>query len=123
MSRAWSVGREPGAVVERRLAEVVDPCSSASVLSMSILQMGLVRDVTLEDGRLLVHLRLTSPSCMMVAYIAREVVERLTGLPGVTSVDVVPDEGLDWDPSLIDPAVRDERSRRLVLLGIGPRPA
>jgi metal-sulfur cluster biosynthetic enzyme len=83
---------------------------------MSIVELGLVRDVTLVDGALLVHLRLTSPSCMMVAYIAREVVERLADLPGVSRVEVVPDEGLDWDPSHMDAGVAHRRQERLVLL-------
>ena len=114
----WSIGEPAAARVRRLLADVVDPCSTASVLPMSIEELGLIRDVTLEGGVLAVHLRLTSPSCMMVAYIAKEVTERLGGEPGVTDVRVVPDEGLDWDPSMMDRGVAAERSRRLTLLGM-----
>lgn len=114
--QGWSVPVELGAVVERRLDEVIDPCSTASVLPMSIVEMGLVSDVTLTDGRLSVHLRLTSPSCLMVGYIAKEARERLEGLAG--SVDVVPDGGLDWDPGYVDPDVAAERTRRLTFLDL-----
>ena len=88
---------------------------------MSIVELGLVRDVALDDGVLTVYLRLTSPSCMMVAYIAKEVVARLNGLPGVATVRVAADEGLDWDPSMMDQHVAAERARRLVRLGIPAR--
>jgi metal-sulfur cluster biosynthetic enzyme len=116
MTRDWSLPAGMAPVVERHLGAIVDPCSTASVLSMSILAMGLIRDVTLDDGVLTVHLRLTSPSCMMVGYIAHEVTHRLSDLPGVRDVAVAPDEGLDWDPSMMDAAVATERHKRLKLL-------
>jgi metal-sulfur cluster biosynthetic enzyme len=121
----WSIGEPAGTRVRQLLAGVVDPCSTASVLPMSIVELGLVRDVALGDGVLTVYLRLTSPSCMMVAYIAKEVVARLNGLSGVAEVRVAADEGLDWDPSMMDQHVAAERARRLVRLGMparSPRP-
>jgi metal-sulfur cluster biosynthetic enzyme len=117
----WTIGEPATTRVRQLLAEVVDPCSTASVLPMSIVELGLVRDVVLDEGVLAVYLRLTSPSCMMVAYIAKEVIARLGHLPGVTEVRVMPDEGLDWDPSMMDPHVAAERSRRLVRLGMPAR--
>ncbi|WP_238006991.1 iron-sulfur cluster assembly protein [Dactylosporangium sp. AC04546] len=119
MTRGWSLPGDLAPDVERHLDQIVDPCSTASVLSMSILAMGLIRDVTFsDDGVLTVHLRLTSPSCMMVGYIAREATARLRTLPGVTEVLVGPDEGLDWDPSMMDAAVAQERNKRLRLLDL-----
>ncbi|WP_116953357.1 metal-sulfur cluster assembly factor [Jiangella endophytica] len=112
----WSVPGGLGAAVEDRLDQIIDPCSTASVLPMSIVEMGLVADVTLAGGRLAVHLRLTSPSCLMVGYIAREVEERLAGL--ADGVDVVPDAGLDWDPGHVDPEIAAERARRLTFLDL-----
>jgi metal-sulfur cluster biosynthetic enzyme len=120
-AQQWSIGEPAESTVRRRLAVVVDPCSTASVLPMSIVELGLIRDITLQDGVLSVYLRLTSPSCMMVAYIAREVTEKLGGLAGVTQVQVIPDEGLDWEPSMMDKRVAAERSRRLVQLGMPAR--
>lgn len=113
----WSVAGGLSASIRQRLDGVVDPCSSASVLPMSVIELGLVRDVTLTAGILTVHLRLTSPSCMMVAYLAKEMTERLSDLPGVTRVRVQPDEGLDWEPSMMDPVVARRRAERLALLG------
>lgn len=121
MTHDWALSPSMTAAVEERLAGVVDPCSTASVLPMSIVELGLVRDVTLDRGVLTVHLRLTSPSCVMVGYIAREVVARLADLPGVTEVRLAPDEGLDWDPTMMDPRVAEERHKRLQLLELSPR--
>jgi metal-sulfur cluster biosynthetic enzyme len=115
----WSLDESLAQVVHERLQQVVDPCSAASVLPMSIVELGLVRDVGLVDGALLVRLRLTSPSCMMVAYIGKEVAVRLEGLPGVDRVEVCPDEGLDWEPVFMDPDKAAERERRLVHLDLG----
>jgi metal-sulfur cluster biosynthetic enzyme len=127
MSRAlahasWSVDGALGELVHEHLQQVIDPCSAASVLPMSILELGLIRDVELVEGSLVVHLRLTSPSCMMVAYLAREVTTRLVGLPGVTRIEVRPDEGLDWEPDLIDADRAAERERRLVHLQLSRPP-
>jgi metal-sulfur cluster biosynthetic enzyme len=121
MALDWTLDPSLTAAVEERLAGVVDPCSTASVLSMSIVELGLVRDVTLDEEVLTVHLRLTSPSCVMVGYIAREVIARLGDLPGVTEVRLAPDEGLDWDPSMMDPRVAEERHTRLQLLELSPQ--
>jgi metal-sulfur cluster biosynthetic enzyme len=118
----WSIGEPAESGIKSRLEGVVDPCSTASVLPMNIVQLGLIRDVTLDRGVLSVFLRLTSPSCMMVAYIAREVTERLGTMTGVSEVSVIPDEGLEWEPSMIDERVAAERSRRLVLLGMPVQP-
>lgn len=121
MTRDWGLSPSLTAAVEERLAGVVDPCSTASVLPMSIVELGLIRDVTLAGGVLTVHLRLTSPSCVMVGYIAREVIARLADLPGVTEVRLAPDEGLDWDPSMMEPRMAEERRKRLQLLELSPR--
>ena len=118
----WSLDETLAEMVHERLQQVVDPCSAASVLAMSIVELGLIRDVELVGGALLVRLRLTSPSCMMVAYIGREVTSRLADLPGVARVEVCPDEGLDWEPAFMDPEMAVERERRLVHLDLGPPP-
>jgi len=120
-ARHWTVGEPAESIITERLAGVVDPCSTASVLPVNIVDLGLIRDVVLAGGVLSVYLRLTSPSCMMVAYIAREVTEKLGGMDGVTQVCVIPDEGLDWEPSMMDERVAAERSRRLTQLGMPAR--
>lgn len=101
-----------------RLDRVVDPCSAATVEPMSLVRMGLIQDVTVSDeGAVRVDLRLTSPGCFMIAFISTEATRLIAELPGVTSVSVFPDEGLDWTPDNIDPETAARRSRGLALLG------
>jgi metal-sulfur cluster biosynthetic enzyme len=43
--------------------------------------------------------------------------QRLIGeLPGVTKVDVDCDEGLDWEPGMIEPKAQELRHQRLAVL-------
>jgi len=103
------------------LDTIVDPCSAATVEPMGLVSMGLIREVHLSpDGAVVVDLRLTSPACFMIAYLSTEADKRISALPGVASVRVVPDEGLDWTPANIDPAAARRRSNGLVLLRSRP---
>jgi metal-sulfur cluster biosynthetic enzyme len=96
------------------LAEIVDPCSAASASPMNLVEMGLIREVRMDDaGHVDVDLKLTSPACYMVAFMTKEARERVGALPEVTSVDVHADEGLDWAPSDIHPAAAARRRRQL----------
>jgi metal-sulfur cluster biosynthetic enzyme len=105
------------AAVYAELDKIIDPCSSASVTPMGLVEMGLVRTVEVSgSGEVDVFLRLTSPTCQMIIYMAKETIRLVSDLPGVAAVRVHPDEGLDWDPGLIAPDVADRRRRRLALL-------
>jgi metal-sulfur cluster biosynthetic enzyme len=85
-----------------RLNSVQDPCSVAASRPMGLVDMGLIRQVDIDDaGAVDVHLRLTSPVCYLVTYIEAEAVRAVSACPGVASVEVHPDEGLDWSPGLI----------------------
>jgi metal-sulfur cluster biosynthetic enzyme len=105
------------AAVYAELDKIIDPCSAASVAPMGLNEMGLINRVEVsEGGDVDVFLRLTSPTCQMIIYMAKESIRLISDLPGVTGVRVHPDEGLDWDPSLIAPAAAERRRTRLVLL-------
>ncbi len=98
------------------LDKVMDPCSAASASPMSIVEMGLIRDLQIgDDGRILVGLRLTSPSCYMVSYMATHARQYIGALAGVSHVEVEADAGLDWDPSMIAPAAAERRRAALSL--------
>ncbi len=96
------------------LAQIHDPCSVASASPMNLVEMGLIRAVEIDaDGAVTVSLRLTSPSCFMVGYMAKEANRLIGALPGVSAVEVVPDEGLDWTPAEIAPATAARRRRQV----------
>ena len=51
------------------LDKVVDPCSAASASPMSIVEMGLIRDLRISpDGDVSVFLRLSAPGLLLVAF-------------------------------------------------------
>jgi metal-sulfur cluster biosynthetic enzyme len=101
--------------VQDVLREVVDPCSVATGVPLSILDMGLLRSVDIYGDEVSIELRLTSPFCHQAPYFLIEVERRVGALPGVRSVVCRTDMGTDWDPSMMSPdAVRrlaDQRDR------------
>ncbi|WP_214104362.1 metal-sulfur cluster assembly factor [Acrocarpospora catenulata] len=97
------------------LARVKDPCSLASVFPMNLDEMGLLEDIEIgQDGDVVVRLRLTSPSCLMIGFLATEIERFVAPVEGVRTVTVTHDTGMTWDPSMIRADVRERR--RLALL-------
>lgn len=100
--------------VRDRLGNVVDPCSAARGIGNDIVEMGLVRDVHIDDdGRVTVALRLTTPACMMVANFQRQLEEEVGSLPGVSSVALETDAGLEWTPEMMSEEARERREAYL----------
>ena len=86
------------------LRGIVDPCSAAMGVPLSIVDMGIVRHVAIEGDEVRVELRLTTPLCHQVPYFLMEI-ERLVGaLDGVRSVTCDHDLGTEWHPGLMSPA-------------------
>lgn len=93
---------------------IKDPCSLASGVPLGLAEMGLVREVAIgADGSVKVELRLTSPFCHMIGFFKTEAIARIGRLPGVASVDLNADNGLDWSPRDISPAAAERRQRHL----------
>ena len=109
--------------VREALAGIVDPCSAATGVPLSILDMGLLRDVTITGSDVTIDLRLTSPLCHQAPYFVIEAERRVGALVGVRSVICRTDMGLDWDPAMMTghaverlAAARRELDTRLPLL-------
>src|SRR5215213_1284556 len=101
------------AAILQRLDEIKDPCSVAGGTPMGLTEMGLIASLDIsEDGDVAVCLRLTAPFCHMIAFMEKEVVARAGSLPGVRSVTVTTDQGLDWSPDLISGDARRRREER-----------
>lgn len=84
--------------VETRLRAVADPCSLRTRRPMDIVDMGLIGDLEVEDGRVSMSLVLTDPTCIFAAQII-DAIERSVGdLDGVEQVDVRLDEQEIWTP-------------------------
>ena len=91
------------------LRGIVHPCSAATGMPLSIVDMGLVRHVEIDGDEVRVELRLTSPLCHQVPYFLMEI-ERLVGaLDGVHSVTCDYDLGREWTFALISPVAASDR--------------
>lgn len=76
-----------------KLWEVKDP-----EINMSIVDLGLVYDITNEDGNVVITMTLTSPGCPLGPVIRGEAYAKLKELPGVKDVDVEIVWTPPWDP-------------------------
>jgi metal-sulfur cluster biosynthetic enzyme len=102
------------------LRQVKDPCSVATGHPLHLEEMGLVKSVEADadGGRVVVNLRLTSPTCVMVGYFVTEI-QQLVGqaLPEMEDVEVRFDHGFDWTPDMMSEEVRRERASRFAAQG------
>lgn len=105
------------AQIRERLNTIEDPCSVAAGTAIGLADMGLVEDVTVSrEGDVRISLRLTSPTCNMLGFMAEEASARVGELAGVRTVEVVSDEGLDWTPSMMSPSAQERRRARIQML-------
>jgi len=98
--------------IRERLDEVVDPCSEANGTDLSIIEMGLLDGIDVDEGHVTVSMRLTSPFCMQLPYFVEEVDERVGSIDGVTSVTLETDEGVDWHTGMMTEEARKRRRER-----------
>lgn len=103
--------------VYRLLDQIHDPCSVANGDPMGLVEMGIIKAVTVSDaGEVTVDLRLTSPMCEMLPFMQGETIQRILALEGVTGCVVTRDSGFDWDHDLMSPEARGRRQLRLLAL-------
>ena len=86
------------------LREVYDPCCADR--GISIVDMGVVEDVRVDEGRVEVDLVLTTGWCPFVTTMSTAIPERLRSVAGVEDVDVQ----VVWDP-VWTPERMSERAR------------
>jgi metal-sulfur cluster biosynthetic enzyme len=73
------------------LAGVYDPCCREK--GISVVEMGLIRSVEVEDGKATVELLLTSGWCPFAATMLTQVREQILRAPGISYADV----SVVWD--------------------------
>ncbi|MEX2081359.1 MAG: metal-sulfur cluster assembly factor [Dehalococcoidia bacterium] len=79
--------------LREKLREVKDP-----EINLSIVDLGLVYDITYDDGNVVVTMTLTSPGCPLGPVIRGEAYAKLKEIPGVKDVDVEIVWSPPWDP-------------------------
>jgi metal-sulfur cluster biosynthetic enzyme len=81
-----------------RLDEVIDPCSAATRVPLSIVGMGMVENIEFESGNVVIALRMTSPLCHALPYFEMEIERVLAGTPSISGVKCTFDHGGNWQP-------------------------
>ncbi len=66
------------------LQRVIDP-----ELGVSLVDLGLIRSVTVANGRALIELALTTPLCPLAGVLEHEVRTAALGTPGIREVEVI----------------------------------
>jgi metal-sulfur cluster biosynthetic enzyme len=106
------------------LATVHDTCSIFNGTRLDIVEMGLVHDVEQEGSTIRVRLLLTDPMCLYLFEMRAQIIEALSKLPGVETVQVEPVAGKLWWPERMAPAARGRletlRRQRPQKLGLTP---
>jgi len=92
--------------VRDALARVVDPCSIATGVPLTLAEMGMVTDIAVDGGRVAVTLVLTSPVCWQSGNIIQAVEASVNRLPWVTAVTCTVDHDAGWLPDQMDPRAR-----------------
>lgn len=87
--------------VRQALRQVKDP-----EINLSVIDLGLVYDVELNQGDVDIKMTLTSPGCPSGPEILGDVDRVVRELPGVTNVNVDLVWEPYWTPERIDPKVR-----------------
>ena len=80
-------------LVREALKDVFDP-----ELRMSIMELGLVYDVSIDDGKVHITYTLTSPGCPLGPVIDGQIQDAVTDLPGVKEVVSELTFNPPWDP-------------------------
>lgn len=94
------------AAVRRRLDRVLDPCSARNRTPLSVVEMGLVESVEVDDGRVTIGLLLTDPTCVFFFDMARAIEAEVASVPGVSQVEIENLTTTWWEPERIAPAAR-----------------
>lgn len=71
---------------------------------VSIVQMGLVDDVRVDDGVARITLCLTDTACVHFTGMQRAIADALADIPGIAAVQVVQATDKLWDPDRYDEA-------------------
>ena len=75
--------------ITEALGRVFDPCSLAAGAPLSVLDMGLITELAVDDaGVVAIAMRPTSGMCTVIAGVMTDVEEIVARVPGVSSVRV-----------------------------------
>lgn len=88
-------------VIVEALREIYDP-----ELHYNIYDLGLVYDVTIEDGKVGILMTLTTPACPIGPMVSEQLQETIRLIPGVKDVDVQWTFDPPWHPDMMSEEAR-----------------
>jgi metal-sulfur cluster biosynthetic enzyme len=83
------------------LRQVNDP-----ELGINLVDLGLIYDVEIQEGKVRVDMTLTTPGCPMHSFIARQAWQAVNNVPGVTDTTVRVVWEPRWTPERLSSAAR-----------------
>jgi metal-sulfur cluster biosynthetic enzyme len=88
-------------VIVEALREIYDP-----ELHYNIYDLGLVYDITIEDGKIGIVMTLTTPACPIGPMVSEQLQESIRLIPGVRDVDVEWTFDPPWHPDMMSEEAR-----------------
>lgn len=111
--------------VREALGSVFDPCSVASKSPLSIIDMGLVTSISVENSTVSVAIRPTNRGCTLMPSIMEAAEQALSSLPGVGRLQLTVDAVTSWSPDEISEAgqhmLAERRARSRIAVPIQPQ--
>lgn len=86
--------------IARKLKEVIDP-----ELGVNIVDLGLLYDILIEDGHVIVVYTTTTPGCPMRRYLQQQIDQALTEIEGIESAESKLVMEPEWSVDMIMPDI------------------
>lgn len=97
--------------IERALRTVTDPCTAAAGLPLSIVDLGLIRDIEVNGDHVELQVTLTEPGCPFLHRVLDAIYRSLDHLDEVRSVHVQLTWAPPWTPNDLSPFARHKLHR------------
>ena len=79
---------------ENEIYKVLEQCFDPELPNISVMDLGLIYDVIVQNNRVLVKMTLTTPGCGLAQMMIEQIKTMIRDLPWVESAEVE----LVWDP-------------------------
>lgn len=97
--------------IHAELEQVLDPCSTFTDNPVNIVDLGLVEEVTVEDGIAEIRLLPTNQMCMYMMNMSDEIQDRLGEFDDLNEIRVTQENGKLWTPVRMSDEARQERKQ------------